>query len=198
MRILAWLVVLAAAGAAAIGVFGVASPDGREPDKETAAIVAAMPTAKLPLAEGLREAAKGPAVALSARFEIQDEGPGKGRLMLSVFVAKKGLVDEPWAAAPRQVWGLADGDKWTPEVDGMEDEDLARAGQQITLLALTTTTLAEVVARVETAHVGTVIAAAPALRDRKPVFVVETANEAKVSELLFDLKTGEPLDLKTK
>ncbi len=178
--------------------FVLASPQSADDAKETAAVVKAMPTAKLTLAQGLLAAAKAPGAALSARFALQDEGPDKGRLLLSVFVTKRAIGDDAWAAGLRENWGVADVDKWTPEEDEMEEEDLARAASQATLLATTKTSLADVVARAEKAEAGAVISAEPVLRGGKPVFVVVAATDAKTSELLFDLQTGEPVAWKAK
>ncbi len=186
---------LAAAGAAAVAA-ALAEDDEAE---EQAAMVKALPTAKHSLSDGIRSAATGPAVAISAKYEIGEEGASKGKLSLSVYTAAKGLADDPSAAGLSEVAGAADAEKWTTETEQIKGgDDLAHAAQQETLLALTTVTLADVVAKAEKAGKGTVVSATPALKDRKAVFVVETAADGKVAEWFFDLKSGDPLPEKAK
>ncbi len=191
MRFAKWPVVTAAVVAA--GVVAAVAEEGDE------GMLKALPTAKHSLAEGIREASNAPNVAHSAKFEIGDEGDTKGKLVLSVYAAKKGLADDPWQAGLTEFAAAAAADKWAPGDEARkEGEDLAHAAQQETLLTLTSITLADVVAKAEKAGKGAVVSATPMIRDRKAVFVVETAADGKVSEWLFDLKTGEPVAAKAK
>jgi hypothetical protein len=191
MKFASWPVVTVAVVAA--GVVVATAEEGDE------GMLKALPTAKHSLAEGVRESSKAPNVALSAKFEMGDDGDTKGKLVLSVYAAKKGLTDDPWQSGLTEFAAAAAADKWAPGDEARKDgEDLAHAAQQETLLTLTTVTLADVVAKAEKAGKGTVVSATPMVRDRKAVFVVETAADGKVSERLFDLKTGEPVAAKTK
>jgi hypothetical protein len=186
-----WPVVTAAVVAA--GVVVAIAEEGDE------GMLKALPTAKHSLAEGIRESSKAPNVALSAKFEIGDDGDTKGKLVLSVYAAKKGLTDDPWQGGLTEFAAAAGADKWTPGDEARkEGEDLAHAAQQETLLTLTSVTLADVVAKASSAGKGTVVSATPMIRDRKAVFVVETAADGKISEWLFDLKTGDLVAPKAK
>jgi len=168
-------------------------------DESDEAAVKALATSKHTLAEGLRACSKDGGVPLSAKCEVGEDGAEKGKLMLSVYAAKKGLMDNPWKAGLTEIAGVATDDKWTTEDSPRkEGEDLAYAAQQETLLALTDVTLADVVAKAEKAQKGTVLSVHPELHSRKPVFAVHVVADGKVSELLYDLKTGEPVASKSK
>jgi uncharacterized membrane protein YkoI len=188
-----WILALATVGAAAAAVAA-----GDEAD-EYAAVLKALPEAKHSLADGVRAAATGSGVALSAKYEIGEEGASKGKLVLSVYTAAKGLTDDPWKAGLSEVAGAAAAEKWAGETEEIKGgDDLAHAAQQETLLALTNLTLADVVAKAEKASKGTVVSATPEVRGRKAVFVVETAADGKVSEWLFDAKSGDAVPAKSK
>src|SRR5215213_7604146 len=58
-------------------------------DADTAKLLGMLPTSKLTLAQGIEQAAaKSPEVAISAKFEIGDDG----KLALSVYTAERGSI----------------------------------------------------------------------------------------------------------
>ena len=138
MRFSKWSLMTAAVVAA-----GVVVAVAEEEDENYEATIKALPTAKHSLADGIHESSKAGCVPLSAKFELGDEGDEKGKLMLSVYAAKKGLADDAWKADLTEFGGVASAEKWTPEDSARKaGEDLAHAAQQETLLALTKVTVA--------------------------------------------------------
>ena len=138
---------------------------------------------KQTLAEGIELAAKAPAVALSAKFEIKD-----GMLSLSVATAEKGLatpaeknVLKEWAGSP-----LAE--KWTPEVEGFKDvAHVSRASEQLTLLALSQTSLLDIATNARRDQLGTIISITPVLQNRSPLFVVQVDFNGRLVELHYNM-----------
>src|SRR5574341_1906628 len=57
-------------------------------DREAKALLEALPRAKVTLAAGIEQAAQSPAVAISAKFEMDE----KGQLSLSAYTAARGLT----------------------------------------------------------------------------------------------------------
>jgi hypothetical protein len=182
-----WSLALLVLGAAAAAVAFAGD------DADSAALVKALPSAKQSLADGIRAAAKDPAVAISAKFEMDDHG----KLSLSVYTAGKGLGVDSEDNVLAELAGSPETDKWTPETEVFKDvAHVARSSQQLTLMALSPLSLADVVAKAS--GKGTVVSVTPRLRDRKAVFVVETAADGKLSEWLLDAKTGEAIPPKAK
>src|SRR2546425_9543397 len=70
-------------------LFGLVAPApiaGAEDSKDTQALLEALGKSKLTVLDGVRQAAKGGAVPISAKFELED-----GKLSLSVYTAGKGI-----------------------------------------------------------------------------------------------------------
>src|SRR5262245_25259887 len=158
-------------------------------DDEDAATLKSLSTTKHTLAEGIAQAAKSPGVAISAKFE--DEGKG---LSLSVYVAGKGLGTDADENVLEELSGSPAGAAWAPETEVFKDvEHVARSAEQLTLMRLTSLTLADAIAKVEKAKKGTVFSVTPEIRGKKPVFEVKVADGGKATEILLDLMTGEPV-----
>jgi hypothetical protein len=154
-------------------------------------LLAALGKGKLTLLDGIRQIGKGGGTPLSAKFEFDDAG----RLSLSVYSAGKGLA----AAADQNVLqkfsGSPEQDRWTPEVEVFKDAPhIARSAEQLTLLAQTRVTLAELVGKAAQAQPGTVFSITPVVRQRKPVAVVLVANGGKVTQLTYNLLDGTLVD----
>ena len=135
------------AAIAAIAFFALASlPAARAEDsKDTQALLEALGKTRHTLLEGLREAAKGGAVPISAKFELED-----GKLSLSVYTAGKGLSVEPEKNVLQELSGSPESEKWTPNAEVFKDvEHVARSSEQLTLMALGKASLADIVARVQ-------------------------------------------------
>src|SRR5262245_35941801 len=160
-----------------------------EDDEGDAATLKTLATSKHTLAEGIAQAAKAPGVAISAKFE--DEGKG---LSLSVYVAAKGLGAEADENVLEELSGSPAGAEWSPQTEVFKDvEHVARSAEQLTLMRLTSLSLADVVAKVAKSQKGTVFSVTPEIRGKKPVFEVKVADAGKATEIVVDLMTGEPL-----
>ena len=151
--------------------------------KEQQALLAELGKTKLTLLDGVRQATKGSAVAISAKFELED-----GKLSLSVYAAEKGLSVMPEKNVLQELSGSPEGDKWAPSVEVFKDvPHVARSSQQLTLLALGKASLADIIARVEKAQSGTVFAVTPVIRNHKPVAEVLVADNGKVKRVIQPL-----------
>ena len=71
------------------------------------------------------------------------------------------------------------------------DEHVSRASEQLTLVSLSPSSLADVLKTAAKDHPGTVYSITPVLRDRKAAFAVLVADQGKSTELLYDLLSGE-------
>ena len=146
----------------------------------------ALPRSKHSLADGLRQCAKGSEAAISAKFEIED-----GKFSLSVYTAEKGLATDAEHNVLKESSGSPEADAWKPEVETFTDvAHVARAAQQLTLMALSAAPLVDVVEKAAKEHAGIVYSITPTLRDRKPMFVVLVADGGKTVELCYDLLSG--------
>ena len=77
---------------------------------------------------------------------------------------------------------------WTPEVEIFKDVGhVARSAQQQTLMALTTLSLLDVVARAEKETKGQVLSITPVLEGRKAFFVLKVVSGDKVVESKYGL-----------
>ena len=151
--------------------------------KDTQALVAALGKSKLTLSEGMRQATKSPGVPISAKFELED-----GKLSLSVYTAEKGLAVEPEKNVLQELSGSPEQDKWEPKVEVFKDvPHVARSSEQLTLMALGKSSLADIIARVEKTQQGTVFSVTPTIRNHKPVAEVLVAEKGKVKKLFQPL-----------
>ena len=165
---------------AAIAVSPVSSA---EDPKETQALLAALPQSKVTLLDGVRQATKGGAVPISAKFELED-----GKLSLSVYTAEKGLSVIPEKNVLDELSGSPEQGKWEPKVEVFKDvPHVARSSQQLTLMALGKTSLVQIIERVEKSQSGTVFSVTPVIRNHKPVAEVLVADKGKVTKLMQPL-----------
>jgi hypothetical protein len=161
----------------------VASTAGVRTDE---ALLKALSASKHSLAEGIQQVAKGNEVAISAKFELED-----GKLSLSVYTAGKGLAVDAEHNALQEYAGSPEAAAWKPEVEVFKDvEHVARSAQQLTLMALSSSTLLDIAKKAEKDGGGKVYSITPTLRDRKAVFVALVADKEKSVELDYDLVTG--------
>jgi hypothetical protein len=157
---------------------------------DQAALVKALPQSKHSLMDGLRQATKPPEVPISAKFEFDDAG----KLSLSVYTAEKGVSVDPEKNVLKELSGSPAQDKWTPEVEVFKDlPHVARSSQQLTLMSISRFTLADIVAKTQTEHGGSVLSVVPMTRDRKSVFVVLVADKGKVAEFAYSAEDGKPV-----
>jgi len=158
-------------------------PASAADDNETQALLSQLGKSKLTLLEGVRQATKGSAVPISAKFELED-----GKLSLSVYTAEKGLSVVPEKNVLQELAGSPEGDKWTPGVEVFKDvPHVARSSEQLTLMALGKTSLADVIQRVEKGQAGTVFSVTPVMRNHKAVAEVLVADKGKVRKVIQPL-----------
>ena len=153
------------------------------------ALLKALPGAKHTLAEGIQKVTKGSEAAISAKFEVED-----GKLSLSVYTAGKGLGVPAETNVLQEYAGSPEAAEWKPAVEVFKDvEHVARSAEQLTLMSLGSTSLADLVKKAEKEHPGTVYSVTPVIRDRKAAAVVLVADKEKSVELLYDLASGNAL-----
>jgi hypothetical protein len=142
---------------------------------------------KLTLAEGIKQAAKSPEVAISAKFELED-----GKLSLSVYTAEKGLRADAEHNVLKELAGTPEAAAWKPEVEVFKDvPHVSRASQQLSLMSLTRFSLLDMLEKAEKDQPGTAFSITPVLHDGKGQFAVLVAADGKVVRLDYDLLTGE-------
>ena len=151
--------------------------------KDTKALLEALGKTKHTLIDGVRQAAKGGAVAISAKFELED-----GKLSLSVYTAEKGLSVAPENNVLQELSGSPEQEKWSPTVEVFKDvPHVARSSQQLTLMALGNSSLENIIARARKTQSGTVFSVTPVIRNHKPVAEVLVADKGKVKKLIQPL-----------
>lgn len=156
-------------------------------EKDHTALIKALAQSKISLIDGLRQSTKSPETPISAKFELDD----KGKLSLSVYTVEKGLSTDAEGNVLKELSGSPEQAKWAPEVEVFKDiPHVSRASQQLALMSLSPFTLADIAAKAQKQHPGTVFSITPAVRNQKPVFVVLEADKGKAVELTFGLLDG--------
>ena len=148
------------------------------------ALLRAMGNAKVTLAQGIAQVAKGTEVPTEAKYEMDG-----GKLMLSVYTSAKGFDTASEDNSFIEYKGDATGASWTPKKEVFADfKHIARAAQYHTLLSMTKMTIPAIIQKASAE--GTVFSVKEKIRNGKPVFEVMTArgNTAKTS--YYDLVTG--------
>ncbi len=144
-------------------------------------LVESLSKSKLTLLEGIR-AAKAHGAVISAKFEMED-----GKLSLSVYTAEKGLSVPAEQNVLEELSGSPEG-KWDPKVEVFKDvEHVSRSAEQLAIVAMGRTSLADLVARVQKAQGGTVLSVKPMIKNHKPVAEVLVASKGKVRTLVRPL-----------
>ena len=150
--------------------------------KETQALLQELAKSKLTLLEGVRQAAKGHGVPISAKFELED-----GKLSLSVYTAEKGLSVPAEKNVLEELSGSPEAE-WKPNVEVFKDvPHVSRSSEQLTLMALGKASLADVIERASKAQTGTVFSATPMIRNHRPVAEVLIADQGKVKRVFQPL-----------
>lgn len=150
-------------------------------------LVAALAKSKLTLADGIRQITKTGDLAISAKFEFDDNG----KLSLSVYSAQKGLSVAPEENILQELAGDPEQSPWKPDIEVFKDvPHVARSSEQLTVLSLARLTLLDVINKVQEKHLGTVFSITPEIRQHKPVVIVLVANNGKVTELTYNLLDG--------
>jgi len=165
------------------GLIALAPIARAEDSKGTQALLEALGKSKLTLLDGVRQAAKGGAVAISAKFELED-----GKLSLSVYTAGKGLSVPPEQNVLQELSGSPEGEKWMPNVEVFKDvPHVARSSEQLTLMALGKSSLADIIARAQKAQSGTVFSVTPVIRNHQAVTEVLISDNGNVKKVFQPL-----------
>jgi hypothetical protein len=150
------------------------------------ALLRAIPNAKISLAQGIAQVAKGSEVPTEAKYEMED-----GKLMLSIYTSGKGFDAAAEDNGFNEYSGEATATTWAPHKEVFSDlKHIARSAQYHTLLSITKVTIPNIIQKASAQ--GAVFSVKEKVRNGKPVFEVMTAqgNTAKTS--YYDLMTGEP------
>lgn len=134
-------------------------------------------TSKHTLVNGIRQAEQTNGSAISAKFEYED-----GKLWLSVYTAKAGRTADAEHNTLIELKGEPNAATWKPDTEVFEDKKhLTRSAMQLTLLQLTKTSLADIVAGAAANQKGTAYSAIPAVKNGKAVVVVLFATPDGIS-----------------
>jgi hypothetical protein len=156
-------------------------------DEETTALLQALNSSKVSLAEGVQQLTKGGEAAISAKYELDDNK----KLSLSVYTAEKGLAPDPEHNVLKEFSGSPEKAPWAPEAEVFKDiPHVSRASGQLTLMALANHSLADFIAMAQKQHKGRVFSANPEIQNHRPMLVVLVADKDKVTEVRYDLETG--------
>ncbi len=162
-------------------LFGASEPAQGE---DYTALLKVLSNSKHSLADGIRQATKSTEVPISAKFELDDNG----KLSLSVYTAEKGLTTDAEHNVLKELSGSPEATEWKPEVEIFKDpEHLKRAAEQHTLMALSSLSLLDVIAKAQKQQRGTVFSVTPVIVGHQPKFSVLVADKGRVRTLSYDL-----------
>jgi hypothetical protein len=160
------------------------SPAARAEDDQ-AALLKALPGAKITLQQGIAQVAKGTEVPTEAKYEMD-----KGKLALTVYTSSKGFDTAAEDNAFNEYGGDATAAAWKPEKEVFADlKHIARSAQYHTLLSMTKMTIPAIIQKASPQ--GTVFSVKEKIRNGKPVFEVMTAQGGAAKTTYYDLMTGE-------
>ena len=150
-------------------------------------LLRAMGNAKVTLAQGIAQVAKGPEVPTEAKYEMEG-----GKLMLSVYTSAKGFETAAEDNSFNEYSGEATTASWAPKKEVFADlKHIARSAQYHTLLSMTRMTIPAIIQKASAQ--GTVFSVKEKVRNGKPVFEVMTAQGNNAKTTFYDLATGEPI-----
>ena len=135
-----FVAVAAAAGLVALTTTFALADSDYEYGKQMAALIKAMPQAKVPLAQGIKDAEKG-GKAISAQYEVDE-----GKFQLSVFVSKGDDINE--VIVDYATGAVKSSDKLA------DPDDIKDAKKQVAAVAKAKASLADAVAEAVKANPG--------------------------------------------
>jgi hypothetical protein len=155
-------------------------------DADQAALIKAISGAKITLAQGITQVAKGTEVPTEAKYEMED-----GKLMLSVYTSAKGFDTAAEDNSFNEYGGEATTATWSPKKEVFADlKHIARSAGYHTLLSMTKMTIPTIIQKAS--GQGTVISVKEKVRNGKPVFEVLTVQGSAIKTNFYDLVTGAP------
>jgi hypothetical protein len=151
------------------------------------ALIKAISGAKITLAQGIAQVAKGTEVPTEAKYEMED-----GKLMLSVYTSAKGFDTAAENNSFNEYGGEATSGTWAPKKEVFTDlKHIARSAQYHTLLSMTKMTIPAIIQKASAD--GTVFSVKEKVRNGKPVFEVMTVKGNTAKTTFYDLMTGNPI-----
>ena len=161
------------------------SASAAQAEDDQAALLKALPGAKISLQQGITQVAKGNEVATEAKYEMD-----KGKLALTVYTSSKGFDTPAEDNAFNEYGGDATAAAWKPEKEVFADlKHIARSAQYHTLLSMTKMTIPAIIQKAS--PLGTVFSVKEKIRNGKPVFEVMTAQGGTATTTYYDLVSGE-------
>jgi len=149
-------------------------------------LLRAIGNAKVTMAQGIAQVAKGTEVPTEAKYEMEN-----GKLMLSVYTSAKGFETAAEDNSFNEYSGEATAASWAPKKEVFADlKHIARSAQYHTLLSMTRVTIPAVIQKASPQ--GTVFSVKEKVRNGKPVFEVMTLQGNNAKTTFYDLATGEP------
>jgi hypothetical protein len=150
-------------------------------------LLRAITGAKITLAQGIAQVAKGSEVPTEAKYEMED-----GKLHLSVYTSAKGFDTAAEDNSFNEYGGDATAATWVPKKEVFADlKHIARSAQYHTLLSMTKMTIPAIIQKASPQ--GTVFSIKEKVRNGKAVFEVMTVQGATAKTTYYDLVTGEPV-----
>src|SRR5256884_7497671 len=144
------------------------------------ALLRAIPNAKVTLAQGIAQVAKGTEVPTEAKYEMED-----GKLHLSVYTSAKGFDTAAEDNSFNEYGGDATAATWAPKKEVFTDlKHIARSAQYHTLLSMTKMTIPAIIQKAATQ--GTVFSVKEKVRNATAVFEVMTAQGNMAKTAYYD------------
>src|SRR5438105_15455978 len=155
-------------------------------EADQAALIKALPSAKLTLLQGIAQVAKGTEVPTEAKYEMSD-----GKLMLSIYTSAKGFDTASEDNSFNEYIGDVTTTAWTPKKEVFADlKHIARSAQYHALLSMTKVAIPAIIQKASAQ--GTVLAVREKIRGGKPVFEVMVVRDNTIQPMFYDVATGEP------
>ena len=155
-------------------------------DADQAALIKALPSAKLTLLQGIAQVAKGTEVPTEAKYEMSD-----GKLMLSIYTSAKGFETAAEDNSFNEYIGDVTTTTWTPKKEVFADlKHIARSAQYHALLSMTNVAIPAIIQKASSQ--GTVLSVKEKIRGGKPVFEVMVVQGNTIKPTFYDLVSGEP------
>jgi hypothetical protein len=155
-------------------------------EADNAALIKALPSAKLTLLQGIAQVAKGTEVPTEAKYEMEN-----GKLMLSIYTSAKGFDTAAEDNSFNEYGGEATTASWAPKKEVFADlKHIARSAQYHTLLSMTKVTIPAIIQKASAQ--GTVLSVKEKIRGSKPVFEVMVVQGNTIKPTFYDLISGEP------
>ena len=150
------------------------------------ALLRAISGAKITLAQGIAQVAKGTEVPTEAKYEMED-----GKIHLSVYTSAKGFDTAAEDNSFNEYGGEATAAAWSPKKEVFADlKHIARSAQYHTLLSMTKMTIPAIIQKASAQ--GTVLSVKEKIRSGKPVFEVMVVQGNTIKPTFYDLVTGDP------